>query len=183
MKAAMMTQADCLKAYGSQYNINKLIDQRKLFHLERGIYSEKEHVPTLAVLAFKYPKAIVTMNNAFYIHGLTDVIPELYNLATDRDAAKIRDKRVHQYFYPKESFMDGVEMMDHRGFPIRIYTKERMLIELIRYKSKLPFDYYKEIILNYRKIMQRLDIQAIQDHAIAMPKSEMIMEVLQMEVF
>ena len=183
MQAVMMTQADCLKSYGSQYNINKLIDQKKLFHLERGIYSEKEHVPTLAVLAFKYPKSVVTMSNAFYIHGLTDVNPEQYDLATDRDAAKIKDKRVHQYFYPKETFMDGVEIIDYRGFPIQVYTKERMLIELIRYKSKLPFDYYKEIILNYRKMMPRLDIQAIQDHATAMPKSEMIMEVLQMEVF
>ena len=25
-----------------------------------------------------------------------------------------------------------------------------MLVELIRYKSKLPYDYYKEIVLNYQ---------------------------------
>ncbi len=183
MDSVMKTQADCLKSYGSQYQINKLIEQKKLFHLERGVYSEKEHVPVLAVLAFKYPKAVVTMRNAFYIHGLTDVIPEYYDLATDRDAAKIRDKRVHQYFYPKDTFLDGVETMDYRNFPILIYSKERMLIELIRYKSKLPFDEYKEIILNYRKVLPHLNIQEIQDYAMSMPKSEMIMEVLQMEVF
>ena len=140
MSAAIMTQAECLESYGSQYNINKLIDQKKLFHIERGVYSEKEHAPTLAVIAFKYPKAVVTMNNAFYIHDLTDVIPTQYDLATDRDAARIKDKRVHQYFYPKDTFKNGVETMDYRGFTIRAYTKERMLIELIRYRSKLPFD-------------------------------------------
>lgn len=30
------------------------------------------------------------------MHGLTDVIPDAYDLATDRDAAKIKDRQVHQ---------------------------------------------------------------------------------------
>ncbi len=34
---------------------------------------------------------------------------------------------------------------------INIYDKERMLIELIRNKNQMAFDYYKEIISNYRK--------------------------------
>ena len=58
-----------------------------------------------------------------------------------------------------------------------------MLIELARYKSKLPFDYYKEIVLNYRKILPRLDIQKIQDYALIAPKSNKVLETLQLEVF
>ncbi len=77
----------------------------------------------------------------------------------------------------------GVETMQYEGYPISIYSVERMLIELIRYKSKLPFDYYKEIILNYRKRMPRLDVQAIQDYAMASPKNNKILETLLMEVF
>ena len=57
-----------------------------------------------------------------------------------------------------------------------------MLIELIRYKTKLPFDYYKEIIQNYRKILPRLDVQKLQDLAMASPKSASILKTLQMEV-
>lgn len=183
MQTSMMHQADCLKLYGTQYMINKLIGERKLFRLDRGIYSENEHIPEIAVITFKYPKAILTMRSAFYIHGLTDVIPDSYDLATDRDAAKISDNRVRQFYYPKKTLSNGVQKMEYRGCTINIYSKERMLVELIRYKSKLPFDYYKEIILNYRKIIPTLDIQAIQDYAMSMPKSEMIMETLQMEVF
>ena len=52
-----------------------------------------------------------------------------------------------------------------------------MLIELVRYKSKLPFDYYKEIILNYRKLLPRLDIQKIQDYALMAPKSNKVLEI------
>ena len=53
-----------------------------------------------------------------------------------------------------------------------------MLIELLRYKNKLPFDLYKEVLLNYRKIMPQLNIQEIQDIAMQSPKQAMVMEVL-----
>ena len=72
--------------------------------------------------------------------------------------------------------------MMYKGYSIRIYGKERMLVELLRYKSKLSFDYYKKVLLNYRKILPQLNIQEIQDYAMEAPKSSKIMETLQMEV-
>ena len=47
---------------------------------------------------------------------------------------------------------------------------------------QLPFDYYKEVLLNYRKIMPKLNVQEIQDLALESPKSGRVMETLQMEV-
>lgn len=116
------------------------------------------------------------------MHGLTDTIPEGYDLATDRDAAKIRDGKVKQYFQPSNFMYQGVEITNYKGYAVKIYSKERMLIELLRYKSKLPFDFYKEILLNYRRILPQLDIQTIQDYALEAPKSGKILETLQMEV-
>ena len=162
--------------------MNKAVKEGKLYRLDWGVYSEKEYVPELSILAFKYPKAIVTMRTAWFIHGLTDVLPGKYDFATDRDASKIADTRVQQYFYPKEILANGVVEMDYQGYPIRIYDKERMLVELIRYKTKMPFDYYKEVVLNYRKILPTLDIRKIEDYAMVSPKKDRIMESLQLEV-
>ena len=64
-----------------------------------------------------------------------------------------------------------------------MYNKERLLIELLRNKNKLPYDYYKEILINYRTIVHDLDIPMIQDMAMVLPKSGMIMDTLQTEVF
>ena len=178
----MYTYENCIEKYGSKYNINKVMEEGGLYRVDRGIYSEKEHVPELSILSFKYPKAIVTMRNAWFIHGLTDVVPEEYDFATDRDAAKITDKRIKQFFYPREILLNGVIEMDYQGYPIKIYNKERMLVELIRYKNKIPFDYYKEVILNYRRILPTLDIREIEDYAMASPKRDLIMETLQLEV-
>ena len=56
------------------------------------------------------------------------------------------------------------------------------MIELIRSKNKLPFDYYKEIISSYRYKIDTLDIQEVQEYAYILPKTNMIMETLQLEV-
>lgn len=178
----MKTRAECLKKYGSDYFIEKEIEEGKLFKVGKGIYSKKKYVPETAMFVYKYPNVVVTMKSAFFLHGLTDVIPEECDLATTRDAAKIKNKKVKQYFVADYFFEEGIETVDYKGYDIRIYNKERMLIELVRYKSKLPYDYYKEIILNYRKILPQLDIQKIQDYALMAPKSNKVMEILQTEV-
>jgi hypothetical protein len=154
-----------------------------IFKIEKGIYSDDEYVSDVAVVRMKYPDAVFTLNSAFYFHGLTDTIPQLYYLETDKDATKIKDKKVKQIFDNYGSLEMGVMDMEYDGTIIKIFNKERLLIELIRNKNKLPFDYYKEIIGNYRKLIHELDIEAVQEYALMLPKSNMVMEVIQLEVF
>ena len=102
---------------------------------------------------------------------------------TSRGASKISDARVVQIFDNSNGLRLGAENIEYNGTHIYMYNKECMLIEFLRYKNKLPFDYYKEILNNYRNIIDSLDIQLIQNLAIESPKSRMIMESLQLEVF
>lgn len=178
----MKNRSECIGEFGSDYKVQQKVEAGELFKIAKGIYSETQQVPEIAVLSYKYPQAIVTMHNAFYLHGLTDVIPEKYDFSTDRNAAKIRDARVKQYFAPINFFKQGNETIFFKGYSVRIYNKERMLIELLRYKSKLPFDYYKEILHEFRRILPQLNLQMILDYAQEAPKSGKIMELLQLEV-
>lgn len=174
---------DCIKKYGSKYKLNKLVSQGQLFKIEKGVYSNKKYVPEYQVISVKYPKAVFTLNSAFYYQQLTDVIPEKYYLTTDRGASKISDNRVIQIFENSKELMFGAEMIKYGESKILMYNKERLLIELLRNKNKLPYDYYKEILINYRTIVHDLDIPMIQDMAMVLPKSGMIMDTLQTEVF
>ncbi len=174
---------DCLKEWKSDYQIKKRISDGKLYRIEKGVYSDIPDVSALAVIAFKYPKGIMTMESAFYYHGLTDVIPDAFHIATDKHAIYINDKRVHQYYVQSELLNIGVMNMERRDATIKIYDKERMLIELLRFKNKFPFDYYKEIIGNYRNLIYDMDIERIQDYSENFPRSKMVSEALEMEVF
>ena len=73
--------------------------------------------------------------------------------------------------------------MEKGDAQFRIYDRERMLIELLRFKNSLPFDYYKEILGNYRNHIYELDIERIQEYASVFPKSKMISDTLDAEVF
>lgn len=57
-----------------------------------------------------------------------------------------------------------------------------MFIELVRNKNKIPFDYYKEIMLNYRRVISKLDLEKIEDYARKLPKTNMVLDALQLEV-
>lgn len=179
----MKTRTECLEEYGSDYYINRLVDEGKLFRVDKGIFSEEENVPELALLSFKYPKAIITMETAFYLYGLTDEVPDTCSMATKREAAPIADTRVKQIFMPKELIGMGATQIDYKGYDLQIFDKERMLIELVRYKSKLPVNYYKEIILNYRRILAQLNSEKVRDYAEAVPKSDKVIRTLRTEVY
>ena len=73
--------------------------------------------------------------------------------------------------------------MKRRDAEFKVYDRERMLIELIRFKNKLPYDYYKEILNNYRSLLYELDIERVQEYAATFPKSKTITEILDREVF
>lgn len=178
----ILSYNDCIERYGSKYNLKKIVSEGALFQIEKGVYAGEKYIPEYQVIAFKYPRAVFTLNSAFYYHQLTDVIPEKYYLATDRGGSKISDKRVVQIFENSSILNVGAEMIKYGNSEILMYNKERMLVELLRRKNTIPFDYYKEILGNYRKIIDGLDIQLIQDIALEFPKSRMIMESLQMEV-
>ena len=177
------TYNECKEKFKTDYEIRKLIASGKLKRVSRGIYSDEVYEADLAVISKKYPYAVFTMNSAFYYHGLTDTIPRAYYLMTDKDSTKIKDSKVCQFYDNHDSLTLGVEKKNYNGADILVFGRERMLVELIRNKNKLSFDYYKEIISNYRKLIYELDIQAIQEYAMQLPKTRLVLDTLQLEVF
>ena len=178
----ILTYKEALNKYKNAYQINKKIQVGELYKIEDGIYSDRKYLSELEILVKKYPKTILSGENAFYAHDLTDVIPEDYCLVTSQSAAPIRDSRVRQVYERNRLLELGAISMTIDGAEIRIYDKERMLIELLRNKNKLPYDYYKEIIYKYRQIINTLDLRRIQEYAEIFPKSGFIKRALDEEV-
>ena len=169
--------------YKSDYQINKAIENKKIYKIEKNIYSDTKEINYLEMISKKYKDAIFTMDSAFYFHNLTDVIPSKITLATKRNALRIKDTKIIQVFISEKLFEIGKIQMIVEGANINIYDKERMLIELIRNKNQIAFDFYKEIISNYRKMTTDLNISKIEEYIEIFPYEEHIYEILQKEVF
>lgn len=178
----LLSYKEAVKKSGSAYKLNQAVEAKILFKQEEGIYSTQKYEPELGVIMKKYSKAILSGEYAFFSHGLTNVIPEKYDLATIDKAARIRDTRVRQIYVRKDLFSLGLSEKMIDGISVRIYDRERMLIELLRNKNTMPHDLYKEILMNYREIINDLEIWRIQKYASVFPKSKMISKALDEEV-
>lgn len=174
--------ADCITKYGNAYQLNKALEDGLVFKLEDGIYSDSEYESEVAIISKKYPDGIFTGEFAFYVHGLTDLIPEKYALATKAKATPFVDGRIEQIYTRDDLLNIGVIQMEVDGATIPIYDKERMIIELLRNKNKMPKDLYKEIIGNYRRIIESLEIWRIQEYLDIFPKSKMIKKAFDEEI-
>ena len=167
----------------SDYQIQKAVFNKEYFKIENGLYSDTEFVNPLEIICKKYPGAVFTSDSAYYYYDLTDVIPDYFYLATKRSDTRINDKNIKQIFIPNDLFEFGKTQIEIENIRISIYDEERMLVELIRKKNTIPFDYYKEIISNYRKKVNQLDIYKIQEY-IAYYKNELsLYDTLMREVF
>lgn len=169
--------------YKSDYQIKKAIDKNEIYKINDGIYSDKSNVHYLEVISKKYPNAIISSHSAYYYHNLTDIIsPKIY-LATLRDSYKINDDKISQAFVVPNLFELGKTQIEYEGVIINIYDKERMLIELVRNKNNMGYDLYKDIIQNYRKISNIIDISKIEKYIYYFNNGEKLFSTIQDEVF
>lgn len=179
----LYTRKEISGTYNSTYKLNMAIKEGKLFKVQNGIYSDEKYVNPLAIISKKYPNFIFTMDSAFYYWNLTDVVPDKFCLATKKTSIRFRDNDVRQYYVDDEIFEVGKTQIDVENTTINIYDRERMLIELVRKKNQIPFDYYKEIISNYRKIVNILNTSNIAEYLSYFKNEETLFDRLQSEVY
>ena len=178
----LATTAECLAKYGSFYRMAQAIRRGELHKLAHGVYSDGKRPRDVELLLKKYPSAAVTMLSAYYYHGLTDHVPDKIHLAVERDGTKIRDANVVEYFVPKGTGRIGVAHAELHGMALRIFDKERLLIETVRMRTKMPLDLYHEVIGSYRKVVGSLYPAKMEDYLDAFPKRDVLFDVIKKEV-
>lgn len=178
----ILTYKECIEKYGNDYLLKKELESENLYLKEKGIYSSEKTCSELEVITTKYARTIFTGESAFYYHSLTDVIPDYYHLASNRTDTRIKDERVRQSFVRADLFDIGITQMQRNNITIAIYDQERMLLELMRFRNNLSFDYYKEIILSYRKKVEYMDIARLEEYASRFKQGDRLMHMIEMEV-
>ena len=158
------------------------MNRKEIFKIERGIYADKPHVSPFSILYKKYPEGILTLDTAYFIHGLTDVVPTKIYFATRRNATRLSNPSIIQV-YSDDRFLDaGKTNMLYEGEPIQIYNLERLLVEVMRCSRSMALDYYKEIIISFRKCINQLDIHRVEEYIMLFERNNYLFDILQREV-
>jgi len=174
---------ELIKKYKNQYQINKAVNEGKIFKVAHGFYSDDKDVNELEIITAKYPNAIFTSRSAYYFYNLTDVIPRKNYLAIEIHQ-KIQKKDGIELTYMKKELHElGVTTLKTHNAVINIYDREKLLIELVRNKNNFGYDYYKEVINNYREITNELDIQKMTEYLKKYKNKDNLLMTIKDEVF
>ncbi|MBP5216811.1 MAG: hypothetical protein J6038_03145 [Bacilli bacterium] len=161
------TTAELLKIYGSHYQIARLVENGEWKKVGHGLYADgEEELSELEILCARYPHAVMTMESAFAFYHLSDYVPNRYTFVTPLNAHRMQNNKVLQSFMTNDMIGIGViEVKTNNGI-IRLYDKERMLIELFRLKAKFPPDYHREVVNAYRELVKEeaIDFRKIQSY-------------------
>jgi len=169
VRMTLYTYREALEEFGSRSQVARRLEAGELFGLARNLYSTVNHPDPLAVAAKRYPDGILTALTAFYMHGLTDKIPDRIDLATRRNATRINDAEIRQHFVAGRLFEIGLSAAVHDGTQVRIYDLESMLFYLVHHDDTLPFDLFKEVMKSYRARAGDLDYRKLQEYSAILP--------------
>lgn len=174
--------SDLKKKGYAHKDIERLVDQRIMFKIEKGVYSNRRNVTELSTFLVKHPNVIFTLESAFFYHGMTSKRPDKYVVVTKKPAWRIVDPQIKQYFMDAAIYDIGVTKIQVNNTWIPIYDKERMLIELVRYRKKLDPEYYQEIRNYYHRHPERIDMRKLKGYLNQFVSKKKLTEVILTEV-
>lgn len=144
-----------------QYDIPRtylqlMVAEGKLERVERGIYVSTDSIEDeMYSMQVKYSKLIYSHETALYLHGLSDRTPFEYS-ATFPSGYKVVgsiSERFKTYYIKKELHEIGLETVQSpHGNPIKTYSIERTICDLIRSRSRLDIQIVNEALKRYVKL-------------------------------
>ena len=160
--------SELIEKHKSRRTIDRLIRNGVYKKIVKGIYTNNnDYSSSFEVLCKTYDNITITLQSAAAYYDLTDLIPDKYYVASLAKGTIIKRDDVNQSFMRDIYFYVGREKISTDSGFIYVYNKERLLIEIIRLKKKLPYDFYKEVCNSYRDLVKnnKIDLAKIAEYA------------------
>ncbi len=140
----------------SNYYIRKLEKVGDIVKIKQGLYRHSEfelHQHDELVEVNKIiPNGIICLLSALSFYEFTTYNPGEYQLAIYRRAKKpvLPDyPPVKIFYFSEKQYEYGIEEIEIDGYKVRIYSKEKTICDIIRYRKKIGIDLMKEGLHNY----------------------------------
>ena len=146
--------ASLLEAGISYKMILAMVESGELIRVKSGYYSlPGAELSDEEKIAAQYPEAVLTMETALFYHGYLSTRPEVWSIAVSKNTSKSRFKLknppVHPYFTEEAVLEMGVEEMAFGGSSIHIYTIDRLICDVFKYRDKMQTADFRSAISAY----------------------------------
>lgn len=133
----------------------KLIADGYVEKIRRGYYQwiNPDDFSEVGTVIRLFPDAILCMDTALRYYGYSDRTPGDWHLAVSKDSGKSRFKIdypfVKPYYVEPAVLKLGLTTGTMDGHTIRIYDKDRLICDCLRYRNKMDKEIFNKAIQKY----------------------------------
>ncbi len=134
--------------------ILQFVEEGSLTRVKSGYYTTKsgDYSEEQLIVAM-YPDGILTLGSALYYHGYLKQRPFGWSIAISKNTSKSRFKIEYPIVtpcYTEPEVMElGVTTVDVAGSEMKIYDKDRLICDVLKYQEKLDRDDFREGVFAY----------------------------------
>ncbi|MCR4675100.1 MAG: type IV toxin-antitoxin system AbiEi family antitoxin domain-containing protein [Lachnospiraceae bacterium] len=134
--------------------IQTFVEEGKLTRVKNGYYTSKllNYSEEQLVVAM-FPDGVFTLESGAYYYGYLKKRPAHWSVAISKNTSKSRFKLDYPIvvpFYTEPDVLEkGVREMEIAGEQMKIYTKERLICDILKYQEKMDAKEFKEAVLSY----------------------------------
>ena len=135
--------------------LQKLIEQGCVEKVRYGYYQwvDQEDFSEVGTVIRLFPDAILCMDTALRHYGYSDLTPAEWHLAVSKDSGKSRFKIDYPFvkpYYVEPSLLEiGLTTDEMDGHKVRVYDKDRLMCDCLRYRNKMDKEIFNKAIQNY----------------------------------
>ena len=151
----LITTSQIEKAGISRVLIPAFIDEGVLIKESRGIYYYADELPDdLQIIQKNNPRVIYSYGTALYLWNMSDRIPHVWDVSVPQGFNATRLKKDKQnirlHYINADKWSVGItETLSPDGNKVRLYDKERCIIDLIKRKDKMDKQIYLHALREY----------------------------------
>ena len=151
----MMRAKDLEKEHIFYVVRQQLIIDGYIEKVRRGYYQWVDHedFSEVGTITRLFPDAILCMETALRYYGYSDRNPTDWHLAVSKDSGKSRFNIdypfVKPYYIEPALLALGMTTEEMDGHTVRIYDKDRVICDCLRYRNKMDKEIFNKAIQNY----------------------------------
>lgn len=151
----MMRTKDLQKEKIQYRTLQRLIDQEVVEKVRYGYYQwiNPEDFSEVGTVIRLFPDAVFCMETALRYYEYSDRTPAEWHLAVSKDSGKSRFKI--DYPFVKPHYMEpfwlevGLTSGTMDGHKVRIYDKDRVICDCLRYRNKMDKEIFNKAVQRY----------------------------------
>ncbi|KHD43873.1 type IV toxin-antitoxin system AbiEi family antitoxin domain-containing protein [Streptococcus hongkongensis] len=179
----IITYKDCKKLGIPTVYLTRLENDGVIFRVEKGIFiSSNGDYDEYYFFQYRYSKTIFSHISALYLQGLTDEIPQYFEVTVSRGYRfQTKPANLTVHVVPKELINIGLITVETpMGNKVQAYDFERTLCDFFRNRDKIESELFVKTLNQYRTYPQK-DLAKLYEYAKKMNIAEEIkrtMEIL-----